>query len=131
MVGTTGPRMLRLAAAHADGWNAWCSWFGNRPEGIAKLRDSVDAACADVGRDPSTLERTVAVLVHVGDGPMTRRGGPVDQAPPLKGSPDELAAELRAFAREGIAHVQLVLDPINVESIERIAPVLETLGPRP
>ena len=125
MVGTTGPRMLRLAAAHADGWNAWFSWFGNRPEGVAKIRDAVDAACADVGRDPSTLERTVAVLVHVGDGPMTRRG--VENAPPLEGSPEEVAAELRAFAREGIAHVQVVLDPITVESVERLGPMLETL----
>ena len=132
MVGTTGARMLRLAAAHADAWNAWFSWYGNRAEGVAKIRDAVDAACADVGRDPSTLERTVAVLIQVGRGPTTRRGGPVEQAPPLMGPPDELAAELRALAREGIAHVQLVLDPITVGSIERLAPVLEILDhPRP
>ena len=35
--------------------------------------------------------------------------------------------ELRAYAREGIGHVQLVLDPITRESIEGFAPVLAEL----
>ncbi len=128
MVGTRGPRMLRLAARHADAWNAWFTWFGNRPEGIAAVREKVDAACAEVGRDPATLARTVAVLVQVEGEGVARRGGPQEQAPPLRGSPKELADQLRAFAAEGISHVQLVVEPITVRSIERLAPVLEALG---
>jgi probable F420-dependent oxidoreductase len=127
MIGTTGPRMLRLAARHADAWNAWFTWYANRTEGIAALRDGVDAACLDVGRDPSTLERTVAVLVQLGGGDVARRGGRFEPAPPLKGPPDELAEALRAFGEEGISHVQLVLEPITLESIERMAPVLDAL----
>jgi hypothetical protein len=38
-----------------------------------------------------------------------------------------MAAVLRDFASEGISHVQLVIDPITVESIERLAPVLDAL----
>jgi hypothetical protein len=38
-----------------------------------------------------------------------------------------MAEELRAYAREGIGHVQLVLDPITRESIEGFAPVLALL----
>src|SRR5207249_7436334 len=75
MVGTMGPRMLRLAATHADAWNAWFSWYGNRPQGDASLRGKVDAACAATGRDPSTLERTVSVLIQVGEGELARRVG--------------------------------------------------------
>src|SRR5207237_7502805 len=115
--------MLRHAAAHADAWNAWFTWYGNRPEGLAALRQKVDAACASVGRDPATLDRTVAVLVQVGEGEVTRRGGPDERAPALRGASEELATALRAFASEGISHVQLVVDPITVESIERLAPV--------
>ena len=33
----------------------------------------------------------------------------------------------RAYAREGIGHVQLVMDPINRASIEAFAPVLGRL----
>src|SRR3989304_117119 len=65
MVGATGPRMLRLAAQHADAWNAWFTWFGNRPEGISAIREKVEGACAEGGRDPAPLARTVAVLVQV------------------------------------------------------------------
>ena len=32
---------------------------------------------------------------------------------PLEGDPGSMAEELRAYAREGIGHVQLVLDPIT------------------
>ena len=46
---------------------------------------------------------------------------------PLAGSSEELAGALRAFAAEGISHVQLVLDPITHGSIEEFAPVLELL----
>jgi alkanesulfonate monooxygenase SsuD/methylene tetrahydromethanopterin reductase-like flavin-dependent oxidoreductase (luciferase family) len=127
MIGTTGPRMLRLAAEHADGWNAWFSWYGNTPEGVAELRTQVDQACAAAGRDPATLDRTVAVLVQVGEGELLRRSGRYETPPPLRGSAEELAAELRRFASEGISHVQLVVDPITIESIESLAGMLEAL----
>jgi alkanesulfonate monooxygenase SsuD/methylene tetrahydromethanopterin reductase-like flavin-dependent oxidoreductase (luciferase family) len=123
MVGTTGARMLRLAAAHADAWNAWFTWFGNRPEGIAALRRDVDAACEEVGRDPATLERTVAVLVQVEAGDVARRGGPHEKAPPITSG--ELREHLGAFAAQGISHVQLVIDPITVASIEHVGGVLQ------
>jgi hypothetical protein len=38
-----------------------------------------------------------------------------------------MAEVLRAYAREGIGHVQLVIDPITVESIRAFAPVLAVL----
>jgi probable F420-dependent oxidoreductase len=131
MVGTQGPRMLELAAAHADAWNTWFSWYGNRPEGLASLRGKVDAACESVGRDPATLERTVAVLVQVGEGDVAQRGGPVEERSPIRGSADEMAEALRAISAEGISHVQLVVEPITVESIASLSPVLEALDAGP
>jgi probable F420-dependent oxidoreductase len=131
MIGTKGPRMIRLAAAHADAWNAWFTWFGNRPEGLAALREKVDAACASVGRDPATLERSVAILVQVDQGEVDRRGGPTESAPPLRGTAEQLADAIRAFGSEGISHVQLVLQPITAESIERLGAVLEALDRDP
>ncbi len=38
-----------------------------------------------------------------------------------------LAANLREYAAMGVGHVQLVLDPITVGSIEALAPMLERL----
>jgi probable F420-dependent oxidoreductase len=46
---------LRIAAAHADAWN----WFGPADSWAAKSR-RLDEWCGHVGRDPRTIERTVA-----------------------------------------------------------------------
>jgi probable F420-dependent oxidoreductase len=118
LVGTTSDRMLRIAARYADAWNSWFTWFGNRPEGFEPLRERVDAACRDVGRDPATLERTVALSVQVVARDVPRRGGPEETAEPIR--LEDLPERLGRFASAGIGHVQLVVDPITVESIERI-----------
>jgi alkanesulfonate monooxygenase SsuD/methylene tetrahydromethanopterin reductase-like flavin-dependent oxidoreductase (luciferase family) len=129
MIGTTGARMLRLTAHHADAWNAWFDDTGNRPEGIAALREKVDAACVAVGRDPATLARTAAVLVKLPGGPDRLTGIPFERdVLPLVGSPDELAGKLRAFGHAGITHLQIMLLPSTLAGIAAFAPVLEILG---
>ncbi|HUG49047.1 MAG TPA: LLM class flavin-dependent oxidoreductase [Candidatus Limnocylindria bacterium] len=128
MIGSTGPRMLRLALPYVSYWNAWYSSFGNDVSRLPALLRAVDEACREVGRAPADVERTVALLVALPDAvgrPTVYDDG--SAVPPLRGTPDELADQLRAFARAGISHVQLVLDPITAQSIERLAPVLELL----
>jgi alkanesulfonate monooxygenase SsuD/methylene tetrahydromethanopterin reductase-like flavin-dependent oxidoreductase (luciferase family) len=128
LIGSSGPRMLEIAAPHVDSWNAWFDAFGNRPEGIAPLRERVDAAALAAGRDPAAIERTVAVLVRLPGGRGRLQGDTAkDSVPAVTGSSSEIAATLRAFAAEGIAHVQLVVDPITLASLDALAPVLEEL----
>ena len=128
MIGSKGPRMLRATMAHADSWNAWFNDIDNRPEGVAPVRALVDDACREVGRDPSEVERTVAVLVRLPGGSGRLQGDPAQgRIPPVSGAPAEMAETLRSFAREGIGHVQLVLDPITLDSIRALAPVLAEL----
>ena len=134
MIGSTGERMLRLVAQHADLWNAWGR---NSPEAIPQLRDRVDAACVETGRDPATLGRTVSVLADLpgkAGRPREREaalaGTPEEREAALAGTPEELAEALREYAREGIGHVQLVLDPNTLPGIEALGPVLELLDHR-
>jgi alkanesulfonate monooxygenase SsuD/methylene tetrahydromethanopterin reductase-like flavin-dependent oxidoreductase (luciferase family) len=128
MIGSSGPRMLEIAAPHVDSWNAWFDAFGNRPAGIAPLRERVDAAARAAGRDPAAIERTVAVQVRLPGGRGRVQGDRGEDAvSPVEGSAAEIAATLRAFAGEGIAHVQLVVDPITLDSLDVLAPVLEEL----
>jgi alkanesulfonate monooxygenase SsuD/methylene tetrahydromethanopterin reductase-like flavin-dependent oxidoreductase (luciferase family) len=128
MIGSNGPRMLRATMPYADAWNSWYNDLGNRPDGVAPLRTLVDDACREVGRDPADVERTVAVLVRLPGGSGRLQGDLAQGRMPAVGSePDELAGTLRAFAAEGIGHVQLVLDPITKPSIEALAPVLTLL----
>jgi alkanesulfonate monooxygenase SsuD/methylene tetrahydromethanopterin reductase-like flavin-dependent oxidoreductase (luciferase family) len=126
LVGSSGPRMLRITMPHVDAWNAWYTTYGNQPAGIAEQRAVVDEACASVGRDPGEVERTVAALVEL-PGAQGLRVFDRHSASAISGSPDEIAEVLRGFAREGIAHVQLVIDPVTPTGVEALAPVLEAL----
>jgi probable F420-dependent oxidoreductase len=130
MIGSIGERMLRITAPYVDSWNAWYADTGNSPQGVAALRAKVDAACADVGRPPAEIERTVAVHVRLpgGTGRTMGDASTTDAIVPLEGTPERMADELRAYAAEGIGHVQLVLDPISRGSIEQFAPVVRLLA---
>jgi alkanesulfonate monooxygenase SsuD/methylene tetrahydromethanopterin reductase-like flavin-dependent oxidoreductase (luciferase family) len=129
MIGSNGQRMLRITAPLVDSWNTWYADTGNSPAGIAPLREKVDEAARAAGRDPAEIERTVAVQVRMPGGTGRTMGNTEDKqdVEPLAGTPEGMADELRAYAREGIGHVQLVLDPITRESIEGFAPVLALL----
>ncbi len=130
MVGSIGERMLAVTMPHVDSWNAWYSWTGNRPEGVVPLREKVDAACATAGRKPSEVERTVAVFVRLPGASGRLEADPQQSVRPLEGSPEVIADGLRAYAREGIGHVQLIIDPINEASLEALGPVLADLDAR-
>ena len=54
VLGAHGPRMMRIVARYADTWNTVGTVEENRPK-LANL----EAACAEVGRDPSTLRRAL------------------------------------------------------------------------
>ncbi|HEX5451005.1 MAG TPA: LLM class flavin-dependent oxidoreductase [Candidatus Limnocylindrales bacterium] len=128
LIGSTGPRMLSITIPHVDAWNAWFKEFGNRPEGLAPLTAAVDAACRAAGRDPSEVQRTVAVLVRLPGGTGRVMGDSAGATvSPLTGDAATIAGGLRAYAAVGIDEVQLVVDPITLESIDRLVPVLEDL----
>jgi probable F420-dependent oxidoreductase len=129
LIGSNGERMLRITAPHVDAWNSWYSDTRNSPEGIGPLRDRVDAAAREAGRDPADIERTVAVQVRLtgGEGREMGNTSEAQRVQPVAGTSEEIAAELRRYADEGIAEVQLILDPITRESLDEFGPVLELL----
>ncbi len=128
LIGSSGKRMLEITLPYVDAWNAWYRQTGNKPEGVAALRETVDAACRAAGRDPSHVERTVAVLIEMPDGEGRKDVyGKEEEVEPLQGTPEEVAEELRRYADEGIGHVQLIVEPMTEKSLETLAPVLEIL----
>jgi alkanesulfonate monooxygenase SsuD/methylene tetrahydromethanopterin reductase-like flavin-dependent oxidoreductase (luciferase family) len=59
-IGGSGPkRTLRLAAEYADVWNA----AGGEPEAVAESSAILDQHCADIGRDPAQIRRSVQIRV--------------------------------------------------------------------
>ena len=131
LIGSSGKRMLEITAPYINAWNAWYRHTGNRPEGLAPLRDTVDAACRAAGRHPAEIERTVAVLIELpGSSGRNDAAEASLEAPALKGNPKEIADELRRYARAGVGHAQLVIEPMTASSLEALAPVLENLDGR-
>ena len=130
LIGSNGPRMLRIALSHAHAWNTWYADTNNTPAGVAPLRAVVDDACRDVGRDPAAIKRKVAVQVRLPGGRGRTMGDTTttDRIVPLEGPPERMADELQAYAEAGVDEVQAVLDPIDRPSIERFAEVLPLLG---
>ena len=128
MVGSEGPRMLGITLPHVDAWNAWFTWFGNTPDGYRPMRQRIDAACRAAGRDPGAVERTVALFVAFPGAQGRSLGDLADaEVEPISGEPAVLAERLRDFAQEGVAHVQLVLDPITVDTVRALRPTLDRL----
>jgi probable F420-dependent oxidoreductase len=124
VLGSVGPRMLRIGLPHVDAWNVWWSDYGNSPEGFAEVRARVEAAAAEAGRAPGEVAATAAVLVELPGGG-GRRGA--TGVPPVTGSAADVAGHLAAMAAAGATHLQLVLDPITQESIETVAEALTVL----
>jgi len=127
MVGSMGERMLGITLPHVAAWNAWGPWFGNTVSGYRTLHATIDEACRKAGRDPADVERTVALVVAF-PGAVSRGSSVSDETfEPIPGDAADLVPALRAFADAGVSHVQLVLDPITVESIVALEPTLAAL----
>jgi probable F420-dependent oxidoreductase len=115
MIGSNGPRMLRLALPHVDAWNTWYEDYGNTAEGFAALNRRVSAAAREAGRAPEDLVRSACAFV------VLERDAPerpiTNAAPPIEGSPDQIAARIGELAHAGADEVILVVSPITERSI--------------
>lgn len=70
VIGTSGDKMLRVAARHADVWNM----VGN-PDEIRAAGERMLAACAEVGRDPAEIRWSAAAWAgRVGFDPLEDAG---------------------------------------------------------
>ena len=114
LVAAKRPRMLELAARHADAWNM--AWFGLPDERYARLLGELRDACARVGRDPATMTVTIGVTVH-DPGP----GAPIPTTPGLAGTPAEIAAGIRAHAESGVDHLIAALEPCTPATVAAFA----------
>ena len=128
MVGSSGPRMLGITVPHVQAWNAWFTSFDNRVDGLGPLFEKIERACEPTGRDPGEIRRTVALMIQAPGGAGRSTGDPSKPTiAPIAGEPGQIAETLHAFADAGVHHVQLVLDPITLGSIEWCAEILEQL----
>jgi alkanesulfonate monooxygenase SsuD/methylene tetrahydromethanopterin reductase-like flavin-dependent oxidoreductase (luciferase family) len=119
MVGGSGPRTMRLTAELADHWNGGLAPIEEAPA----LLERLDAACAAVGRDPRTLDRSFEVLVRT----VPAAGGTAADERELVGDPAALAGGIRRWEPFGLVHLQVQLRPNTVDAVRAFEPVLREL----
>ena len=103
VVGGTQPKMLRVIARHADEWNT-PGLAG--PDEWARVSKMLDEACAEVGRDPREVRRSVQLFLH----------------PAQEGQVDALLGTLPLYEQAGCQHVVLSFyQPPTTEQLERCA----------
>lgn len=118
-----GPRMLGLVARYADEWN-WWGWdetidqIGKRLEPIL---ETLELACAEEGRDLSTLVRTFD-LYSVVPG---RLEGDHGLENPVTGTDQEIAEYILSLRELGFEEVRCDLWPKTTEAVEAMQPIVE------
>jgi alkanesulfonate monooxygenase SsuD/methylene tetrahydromethanopterin reductase-like flavin-dependent oxidoreductase (luciferase family) len=123
MIGAKGPKMLRLAALHADIW----SWYVEERSDLEEFGPrlaALEAACVAMDRDPATIGRSAGIIVE----PTSFTGAADALAAPLRGSAEEIADGLRAFRAGGFTQVEILLWPRTLAALDAMAPVLELLA---
>ena len=110
------PRMLGLVAQHADQWNA--AWYGH-PDQADQLRTRLTdlrAALEAADRDPASLAITVGIFVAFDDAAL-------DDVPEraIRGSAEEVADALAAYADLDVSHLIVHLWPRTPEAVVRLA----------
>lgn len=98
LVGTGSPRMLRITARHADEWNTW-----GDPTVAGERTTSFLAACEAVGRDPSSMHRSVQAMLSFVDDESERDAATkrAIEGRTLIGSPAEIVDAIGAYRELG------------------------------
>ena len=107
-IGGRGERKtLRVIAQHADVWNA----PGGEPDEVARLAGSSTRHCADVGRDPAEIRRSVQIR--------------------YAGDDDALPAQRCEFADRNVRDLIVILSPgqarAHAEAAAALVPRLRAL----
>ena len=115
-----GPRLLRLAARHADGWNAVWRWT---PQAYGERAAAAREACEREGRDPATFRFSVGLYSLIAEtddafravlerGRAAMPGDAMHEeteaswlADTLSGTPDRVIERVRAFEAVGVEEI--------------------------
>ncbi|MGN6796138.1 MAG: TIGR03560 family F420-dependent LLM class oxidoreductase [Streptosporangiaceae bacterium] len=106
--GSGRQRTLRITARYADVWNA----AGGSPDEVAEASAVLDQRCAEIGRDPAQIRRSVQIRVT--------------------DATDELLKRAESYRAVGVTEVVLILPNENpaglAEQIAAMLPRLRAVG---
>jgi len=106
--GSGRQRTLRITARYADVWNA--AW--GSPDEVAEVSAVLDQRCAEIGRDPAKIRRSVQFRVSEAS--------------------DELVRLAESYHAVGVTEIVLILDGANpgalAEQVAGLLPRMRTAG---
>ncbi|MGZ8613489.1 MAG: LLM class flavin-dependent oxidoreductase [Actinomycetota bacterium] len=144
--GKGGPRLLRLAARYADGWNAVWRWS---PEAYGERVEAARATCEREGRDPKTFRFSVGLYSLLAEsdaafqavferGRASMPGGAMRgeneeswRADTLSGTPDQVIERIRSFEAVGVEEIVVApwVLPFSVQEPEMVDLFAEEILP--
>jgi F420-dependent oxidoreductase-like protein len=136
LIGGSGPqKTLRTTARYADAWNT-----GGSVEALKRKDAVLRERCAEIGRNPDEIERTMSDWFLIRDdaaearrvlGRLAKANGDTlgDDDTVYVGSPQKIADELRPIVELGFRHIIIdALAPYDVETIDRLPELRELLA---
>lgn len=119
LLGGNGPKGQRLAVRYADIYSCYIEERASADE-VAPRIASLEAICAELGRDPGSIGRSVGASVQPLDPAGVRPSA-------LSGSAEQIADAIRSFRDAGFTQVELMYFPGTLEAMEALAPVVEAI----
>ncbi|HEY8637102.1 MAG TPA: LLM class F420-dependent oxidoreductase [Candidatus Limnocylindrales bacterium] len=123
-------RTLKIAAAHAD----MTHWFPLGLEALRHKNEVLEGHCEAIGRDPATIERTMATPVVVA-GSEAEASAVLDRLPPERrahvaaGRPEQMAEALRPYLDAGFTGFTFNNSIYRTpEAIGRVGELLRLVG---
>jgi alkanesulfonate monooxygenase SsuD/methylene tetrahydromethanopterin reductase-like flavin-dependent oxidoreductase (luciferase family) len=123
MMGGHSTRTMTAAAAHADIWSAYAT-SSSLPEAFRAMTGQLDRICEEMGRDPTSIERSVGVFVEPGEAKAAEALG---FGVAISGSTDQITDTIARFAEVGVTRVEIWPWPHTLETLEQLAPVFANL----
>jgi hypothetical protein len=113
----------RIGGEHADVWSAYAT-TSSLPGAFAPMTGQLDRICANAGRDPRSIGRSVGVFVEPDSSGMAERLG---LGLPITGSVGQIIDTIGGFADVGVTRVEIHPLPHTMDALEKLAPVYEAL----
>jgi F420-dependent oxidoreductase-like protein len=134
--GKGGPKIMRIVAEAADGWNTVWRWT---PEAYAERLSLLDRACESAGRDPASVRKSLGLYTVVGSDERdfaerwkrTCERAPIDASglrsedfarDALAGTAADAVARIKEFEALGVEHLvcSFGLVPFSVSEEEQV-----------
>jgi alkanesulfonate monooxygenase SsuD/methylene tetrahydromethanopterin reductase-like flavin-dependent oxidoreductase (luciferase family) len=115
LVGTNGPRALKVTARYADWWN----WDGPWELTYRAAYERLQAACEEIGRPFEEITLTASLTISFPEDPTTfvpsisHEFYPDQKFGVIGPTPDDAIREIELLVDKGVAHFPLIFDSIR------------------